>query len=262
MLELAGVWGIRYVAGELHVCPQGQTAPIGRWSVTAVLCSVLAGASVQATETSLDAGTDEPPEKDTSIEEVRVTADRVTDLTLEERRHIYKQLAQGRELYSDSQYKRAFPLLLNTARHGFKDAQARVGYIYLNGLGEVTRDSAVAVGWLGVAASGNSSPGIENYFNDIWSQIPEQYVPRFREVVEKYESKYGEDATGVTCELRRPVGTHLKRLLCFFDEDLTLEERDLIEDMLGEIVTGDKAIQQRMAAVWEQLGLVPSDDSE
>ena len=262
MDELAGVSDISYVAGKSYDCPQGHTAPIGRWSVVAVLCSAIAGASVHASETSLAAGPDEPPEQDTSIEEVRVTADRVADLTPEERRHLYKQLARGRQLYSDSRYRRAFPLLLNTARHGFKDAQARVGYIYLNGLGEVTRDSAVAVGWLGVAASGNSSPGIENYFNDIWSQIPEQYVPRFREVVEKYESKYGEDATGVTCELRRPAGTHLKRLLCFFDEDLTLEERDLIEDMLGEIVTGDKAVMQRMATVWEQLGLSPVDDSE
>ena len=228
-----------------------------------MLCCAIAGALAHAGETSLADATGGPPDRDTTVEEVRVTGEPVTDLTLGERREIYKQLAQGRRLYSDSEYKRAFPLLLNTAKHGFKDAQARVGFIYLNGLGEVTRDSASAVGWLGVAASGKSSPGIENYFNDIWDQIPEQHVPVFREVVEKYESKYGEDATGVTCELRRPVGTHLKHLICFFDEDLTLEERDLFEDMLGEIVTGDRSVEQRMASIREQLGLPPLlDDNE
>lgn len=247
-------------AESSHVRRPRRAASI-RSRITALLaCFAIAGAAVHGDVTTDDDA--DSSRYDTDIEEVRVTGEPVTDLTLGERREIYKQLAQGRRLYSDSEYKRAFPLLLNTARHGFKDAQARVGYIYLNGLGEVTRDSATAVGWLGVAASGNSSPGIENYFNDIWSQIPEQYVPRFREVIEKYESKYGEDATGVTCELRRPMGTHLKRLICFFDEDLTLEERDLFEDMLGEIVTGDKSVQQRMATVWEQLGLPPVDEPE
>lgn len=247
-------------AESSHVHRLKHAASIRSWILVLLGWFAIVAASANGDVTATVDDDADSPRHDTNIEEVRVTADRVTDLTLEERRHIYKQLAQGRQLYSDSEYKRAFPLLLNTARHGFKEAQARVGYIYLNGLGEVTRDSAVAVGWLGVAASGNSSPGIENYFNDIWSQIPEQYVPRFREVVEKYESKYGEDATGVTCELRRPVGTHLKRLLCYFDEDLTLEERDLIEDMLGEIITGDKAVKQRMATVREQLGLPPVDD--
>ena len=162
------------------------------------------------------------PRGDTPVEEVRVVGERVVEMSLAERREIYQQLAQGRRLYSDSQYKRAFPFLLNTAKHGFKDAQARVGYIYLNGLGEVARDSTVAVGWFGVAASGNSSPDIKNYFNDIWSRIPEEHVPYFREVVEEHESRYGEHATGVTCDLHRPVRSFVKRLSCYFKMDQLL----------------------------------------
>jgi len=232
-----------------------------RWVAAILCCFATAGASAHGDEKPEAGNTEaESPESDSSVEEVRVVGDRVTDLTLEERRAIYRQLSLGRRLYSDSEYKRAFPLLLNTARHGFKDAQARVGYIYLQGLGEVTRNSTNAVGWLGVAASGNSSPDIENYFKDIWKRIPEQHVPLFQEVVEEYESKYNEKATGVTCELRRPAGSHLKRLACFFDDDLTLEERRLYEDMLGEVISGDKAIEQRMAALREQLGLPPVDD--
>ena len=174
-----------------------------------------------------------------SVEEVVVTGERIRDPTRAERLEIYRQLAQGRRLYSDSEFKRAFPLLLNTAEHGFKDAQARVGFMYLQGLGDVPRDSESAVGWLGVAASGNSSPGIENFFNGIWKRIPDQHVPYFEEVVEDYKSQYGERPSGVTCELRRAVGSHFKRLSCYFDEDLTIEQRRLLETMMAEISSVD-----------------------
>ena len=171
--------------------------------------------------------------RDEDVEEVLVTGERVTELGAEERRAIYRELARGRELYARADYERAFPHLLNTAEHGFKGAQARVGYIYLRGLGEVTRDSTAAVGWLGVAASGNSTPEITNYFHGIWKQIPDRHLPYFEEVVEEYESKYGEEATDVTCELRRPVDSHLKQLSCYFDKDMTGEERKLLDEFVN-----------------------------
>ena len=219
------------------------------WLSAAVFCMALTGSVLHAapTQTSADdrTGSDSAQDaevtggatdipSDDSVEEVVVTGERVKDLTLEERRQIYEQLADGRRFYSRKDYERAFPLLLNTAEHGFKEAQARVGYIYLRGLGEVSRNSTVAVGWLGVAASGNSAPGIRNYFNDIWQQIPERHIPYFEEVVEEYESKYGEQATDVTCELRRPAGSHVKQLACFFDRDLTFEQLQLYDDIVWE----------------------------
>ena len=245
--------------------------PGGRlWIPVALCCIGLVAASARAApsplQTTGDGDVDTPrtvesaeDPSDTPIEEVLVTGEKVDDLSWGERREIYKQLAKGRRLYSRSDYKGAFPLLLNTAEHGFKDAQARVGYIYLRGLGEVPRDSAEAIGWLGVAASGNSDPGIENYFNDIWSRIPEQYVPYFEEVVEEYASKFGEDATGVTCELRRPLGSHLKRLTCYFDKDLTLEELEFLEDI--QAIRVEPVIPVRQPE--DRIPLAPvSDDSD
>ena len=206
-------------AKSLYVRPLRHAASIRR-SVAAILgCLAIVGATTCGAETpdasdnEIDSSRDDP-----SVEEVWVTGERVTKLTPSERREIYRQLAKGRRLYSESQYKRALPLLLNPAQHGFKDAQARVGYIYLKGLGEVAQDSRAAVGWFGVAATGNTSPDIENYFNDIWRRIPVQDVPYFREVVEEYKSKYGENATGVKCDLHR-VSSLVKRLACYFAMD-------------------------------------------
>ena len=251
--------------------PRSRLPNIGSpWVAAAIFCMALVGMALHATpaQTSADdrtstdsrhVGSETVPQdaevaggttgvpSDDSVEEVVVTGERVKDLTLEERRQIYEQLADGRRFYSRKDYERAFPLLLNTAEHGFKEAQARVGYIYLRGLGEVSRNSTVAIGWLGVAASGNSAPGIRNYFNDIWRQIPERHVPYFEEVVEEYESKYGEQATDVTCELRRPVGSHVKQLSCFFDRDLTLEQLKLYDDIVWESTSLQAELERAQA---------------
>ena len=98
--------------------------------------------------------------------------------------------------------------------------------INLRGLGEVERDAVQAVGWMGVASSGSSAPAIRNYFNEIWKRIPEQHVPYFEEVVDHYQMKYGEHATGVVCELDSPARSYVKRLHCFFEQELPLSIRE------------------------------------
>ena len=169
--------------------------------------------------------TEEQPIED----EIKVIGER-TPLTLEERVRIYRELARARELYSRNQIDEAFPLLLKTARKGFKNAQARVGHIYLRGLGEIDQDPVEALGWLGVASAGNTSPPIRNYFNDIWKRLPDKHVSYLEEVVEEYRSKYGEHATGVVCELHRPVRTYVKQLVCYFEQDLPDMVREPLED--------------------------------
>ena len=162
------------------------------------------------------------------VEEVTVTAERL--LTETERQRIYDELAKGRRLFARNQVSEALPYLLNTAERGFKDSQAKVGHIYLTGIGDVDRDSEQAVGWLGVASSGTTSPTIRNYFNDVWKRIPERYVPYFEEVVEEYTRKYGERATGVVCELSRPLRSNLKTLGCYFEKELGENVRVSHED--------------------------------
>lgn len=169
------------------------------------------------------AGSDQP------IEEMTVVGTRIK-LTAAERKKVYQDLAKARRLYSQNQIKQAFPYLLRTAEQGFKDSQAKVGHIYLQGLGQVERDSEQAVGWLGAASSGTTTMKIRNYFMDVWERIPEPYVPYFEEVVEEYKSRYGERTTGVVCEMRRPLRSHVKQLGCYFEEDLPDRVRDGLDD--------------------------------
>lgn len=161
-------------------------------------------------------------------EEITVLGRRL--LNVEQQRQVYADLAKARRLFATKQVKEAFPYLLNTARHGFKDSQATVGHIYLTGVGDIERDPAQAIGWLGVASSGNSSPVIRNYFNDIWNRLPDRYVPYFEEVVEDFKERYGESATGVVCDLHRPLDSNVKRLVCFFEDEL----QDTVRESLDE----------------------------
>ncbi len=192
---------------------------------------------------------------DEFVEEVTVVGKRPA-LSAKDRRRIYKQLAKGQELYARELVDEALPYLLATAEHGFKEAQATVGHIYLRGLGQVERDSVQAVGWMGVASSGSTAPAIRNYFNEIWKRIPEQNVPYFREVVDEYESKYGEHATGVVCELHSPASSYVKRLRCFFEQDLPAPMREdydsyLARQEMSELAE-ERAVRVRQAMLEAQ----------
>ena len=162
-------------------------------------------------------------------EEMTVVGERLP-LGAAERRQLYRELARGKRLFAKKRVDKALPYLMKTAERGFKDSQARVGHIYLQGLGDVQRDTEQGIGWLGVASDGVTSPGIRNYFNDIWARIPERYVPYFEEVVAEYKSKYGRQATGVVCEMGRPLHSHVKQLSCFFEEDLHDDVRQGLDE--------------------------------
>ena len=184
-------------------------------------------------------------------DEITVIGER-TPLTLEERVKIYRELARARELYSSNKIDEAFPLLLKTARKGFKNAQARVGHIYLRGLGEIEQDPVEALGWLGVASSGTTSPPIRNYFNDMWKRLPDRYVPHLEEVVEEFRTKYGEGVTGVVCELHRPARTYVKQLVCYFEQDLP----DMVKEPLDDHFTADerqRMIEQNQRRIQESI---------
>jgi len=132
---------------------------------------------------------------------------------------IYEDRRKGSYFYRIGKLKEAFPYLLNAARHGFKYAQARVGYLYLTGRGDVPQDNETAIGWLGVAASATTMPEISRYWNNVREQIPEELMPHAEEVVSSYIARYGADANRVNCRRSRSARSHIKTLSCYFDDE-------------------------------------------
>lgn len=138
----------------------------------------------------------------------------------------------GEHYYLTRQYKRAFPYLLASAKRGFKMAQARLGFIYLNGLGGVEKSIPTGIGWLGVAAEPRSDPEIKNYFRKIMRKIPKRLKSQVEEVVEAFVEKYGSDATGMSCIHTRIAGSHISKLTCNFKKEFALRDA-LLQDWMS-----------------------------
>ena len=133
---------------------------------------------------------------------------------------VYDANTRGGYYYRLRKYDRAYPYLKEAAEAGFKESQARLGFIYQQGLGGVERNWIEAVGWLGVAASRTSRPEIMNYWKNIYKRIPEENLDAIDHIVEVYVGKYGSDATGVLCDMNRPAGSHIKKMRCYFEDEI------------------------------------------
>ena len=136
----------------------------------------------------------------------------------------YDSRNMGGYYYKLRLYEKAYPYLVESAQEGFKMSQARLGYIYQKGLGGVERDWVKAVGWLGVAATRQSHPEIMNYWKNLKAKIPEQNMPMVEDIIKEYVSRYGSEATGVTCDINRAAGTHIAHMKCIYDDEI--EYRD------------------------------------
>ena len=122
----------------------------------------------------------------------------------------------GEMHYFEEEYDQAMPHLMVAAERGFKEAQSQLGSIYLNGLGSTERDIVQAVGWLGVAASGESRPELVELYENVMAGIPQQHHAALGEVVEQFKSAYDGNRTRVRCTFDRGEGVGRDALNCRF----------------------------------------------
>lgn len=139
----------------------------------------------------------------------------------EEIENTYRAQTQGRQLFRAEKYAEAIPYLEFAAQRGFKQAQVRLGEIYVKGLGDVTPDLVQGVGWLGVAASGESDPRIRKLYKSVRDNIPAKHNETLDKIVEQYTRSFDGRKTRVVCEMVQRAGTHGKMMLCrYLDENL------------------------------------------
>lgn len=135
----------------------------------------------------------------------------------------YRSLDQGKALYDQGNYEAALELLMLPAQRGFKWAQAKIGDIYLHGRGDVERDIARGIVWLGVAAEPKTDPDVRKYFKAAWSEIPEEKQRPLLAFIQGYSAVFGNEAHRVKCEM---IGMRIRRLECrFIEEAAVLPER-------------------------------------
>lgn len=172
------------------------------------------------------------------VEEVVVTEERIApeDFNPVLMQRVRDSNGRGARLYRQGRYRDAFPYLLAAAKRGFKLAQARVGYIYQEGLGGVNRDAFAAIGWIGAAATHDTTPEIRAHFKAMLAAVPAPFKPQAEAIVADYRSRYSGDAVGMSCENRRLAGTHISRLKCVFDNEFDF--RDGVDAaLMGDLFT-------------------------
>lgn len=137
----------------------------------------------------------------------------------EEIENTYRAKKQGEHLYRSGNYAEAIQYLEFAAQRGFKQSQAQLGSIYLNGLGDVEKDLVQGIGWLGVAASGETDAQIKKLFDRVWGQLPEQHKKALQQVIDEFKERYDGRKTRVICDLDQRAGTNRRELRCkYMDE--------------------------------------------
>ncbi|MCY3884744.1 MAG: hypothetical protein OXG24_07455 [Gammaproteobacteria bacterium] len=201
-------------------------------ALAVVFCSVGLASKEQSTDSEFSSANNaDTADLESSLEEVVVKGVQEEVLHAFQFDDFHEVNRTGEHYYLTRQYKKAFPYLLASAKRGFKMAQARLGYIYLSGLGGVKKSVPTAIGWIGVAAEPRSDPQIKNYFRRIMKAIPDHLKDEIREIVDAFIEKYGTDATGMSCIHTRVAGTHISQLTCNFKNEFALRDAMLQEWM-------------------------------
>lgn len=126
----------------------------------------------------------------------------------------------GGQLYRKKKYAEAIEHLEIAAKGGMKRSQAQLGAILLGmtGANETVRDTKRGLGWLGVAAHGETEPDYRKSYKQVYDAISAAQRPMVDKIVDGYIANFGSEATRVSCERARRAGTSMSRLVCTFDD--------------------------------------------
>ena len=210
---------------KLVDCRTSRNPAVSMPRIAALLAVLLAGTALagESGGDQRDPGPEQAHASPDDVEEVVVIGDAPAPgkaPSMEQLLAAYAARRTGADLYRRGRYAEAFPHLLTAAKRGFKFAQARVGFLYQQGLG-TPQDPEAAIGWLGIASKSETMPEIRNHFNALWRKIPDVYRPRLEQVIDDFEAKYGSRVNRVVCDSSHKAGTFTKHLTCrFMDEHL------------------------------------------
>ena len=166
-----------------------------------ITAGALAQSNLATTQKSDSAGSERATSGREYVDELIVTGERLDPVELDilQMDRMYGHKITAARQFIHGNYEEAFPTLLHLAKHGFVDAQARVGFIYLHGLGGQPKSNLKALGWLGVATSGDTRPQYRVYLNRLLAEVPEAQRALVTDTIEEYTGKYNHADKGISC---------------------------------------------------------------
>ncbi len=173
---------------------------------------------------------------ETVMDEITVTAPRLKTFFF----HIpnvefliknYRNRGIGADHYNRGRYEEAFPHLLASAQQGFKMAQARVGYLYLAGLG-TERDVETGIVWISLAAQYASAPEIRMYRRALWEKIPAHRQAELHRRIDEFDAVYGARVNRVGCTFDTTTSSRVKKLYCRYMDQCRFAETEATPELL------------------------------
>ena len=200
-------------------------------SMCCITCAILLFASfpIAADEIHIQFDTPLGNQTDADMEHLIVTGE--AEDSLESERRAYLDHRRGMFLYSRGKYEEALPYLTSSAKHGYKDSQARLAHLYLHGLGGVRRSDVVGIAWMGVAAHGETTPIIQRRYDELMAAVPPHHMESLKRVVEEYVEKYGQFDQNVECDVAKHASTHIAKNRCYFEYEFAVLSALEIADM-------------------------------
>ena len=168
-----------------------------------------------------------------NIEEVFIVGERFEIDTAIAFDRLTDSNSRGAKLYKQGKYKEALPYLLVGAKTGFKMSQARLGAIYIGGLGGVQKNLEQGIGWLGVASEPITSPEIRMMWKRVLSNVSEESRGKVSAIVDKFIATYGRKATRTACEMTANTKSFVARLECTLDDEYYLFASDDHKTVVG-----------------------------
>lgn len=190
---------------------------------------ILGSLGVVADERHIQFGSLLNGQTDEDMEHIIVTGE--AEISAEAERRAYLDHRRGMFLYSNGKFSEALPYLISSAKHGYKDSQARLAHLYLHGLGGVRRSDVVGIAWMGVAAHGETTPIIQRRYDELMSAVPPHHMESLKRVVEEYVDKYGGFDQNVQCDVAKHASTHIAKNRCYFEYEFTVLSAMEIADM-------------------------------
>ena len=114
-------------------------------------------------------------------------------------------------LFQQGQYREAFPLLLTSAKYGYRNSQSQLAFILFQGLEAIPRDDIRAFAWLGTAST--STPISDSLYSELLSRLRDADKQIVDEVVKVYRERFGV-VEPFDCDALRSESRSMKKIYC------------------------------------------------
>ncbi len=120
---------------------------------------------------------------------------------------------RGVRLYRAKEYKAAYEVLAEPARHGLKRAQHSIALMHIQGQ-SVEKNVLIGIALLGLAAESGDRKLQKEYAAAVKS-LPQKFQLPVREQTQFYVQRYGMEAQGVACRKVKRTDSNFRMMKCF-----------------------------------------------